>query len=116
VNPSGLKRRNPAQGRVRRKGTEGGIESRSGRLGTLISAGLGRLLHHGGGVCDLPTMGALEGIGQQFVYETSHRLAPVSGLVVEDAHKIAFDAGRVVGSPEHKVRDRTAMFRTIKDL
>ena len=44
---------------------------------------------------------ASHGAGEHFIDEARHRLAPVPGFVVEDAHEFAVDAGRIVGSPGH---------------
>jgi hypothetical protein len=77
---------------------------------------VGLLLHDGGVLCDVPAGGALKGVGQQFIDEPGHGFSPGPCFVVEDAHQITLDAGRVVGSPGYKLRDRTAMFRTIIGL
>jgi hypothetical protein len=44
----------------------------------------------------LPTGGALEGGGQQFIKKLGHWLAPCLGFMMERTHQIPRDAGHVV--------------------
>lgn len=66
------------------------------------------LLYHGRRVRSLPTDGAFEGVGQQFVHEPGHGLAPVPSFMVERAHNVPRDAGHVVTGAWHMNRGEEA--------